>query len=131
MTTLIRYLAMAAFALALPVFATTASAAEMRLATPEFAPVTGGTTMAHDGLLSAKAEPEKIQVAGRRGRRLGAAIVGGIVAGALIAGAARAHKHRYHYNHAPRYRPGRCERLYWRCEDGIRRACRRYYRHCY
>lgn len=132
MKTLTRFLAVAAVALAMPVFAGSASAADIKLGAERLAPVTGGIARSHDGMLAKTHEPAPIQVAGRRGRWIGPAIVGGIVAGALIAGSRRAHSRDYYYrDYRPVRRSNMCERLYWRCQDGIRRACHKYNHRCY
>ncbi len=132
MKTLTRFLAVVAVALALPVFAGSASAADIKLGAERMMPVTGGIARSHDGMLAKSFEPAPIQVAGRRGRWIGPAIVGGIVAGALIAGSRRAHSREYrHYDHRPVRRSSRCDRLYWRCQDGVRRACYKYNNRCY
>ncbi len=128
MKMLMKLIALTVFVAAMPFFGPTAWAAEARL--PKTASVTlnGPLARAPAGIVEATSvKPQSIVVAGRRGRYLGPAIVGGIVAGALIAGAARAHEREYYYSRRYRYR---CERWLWRCEDGSRRSCRKFYRYC-
>ncbi len=127
MNTLTKLAGIVLMALAVPMFATAASAAEARM--PDVgATALNGPAKPAPQMLAKRVEPKTIQVAGRRGARIGAAIVGGIVAGALISGAARAHRHeRHYYRHR---RVNRCERWLWRCDHGYRYACRNFYRYC-
>ncbi|MEQ8824790.1 MAG: hypothetical protein RIC14_10485 [Filomicrobium sp.] len=135
MKVMVKYFVMAFVALALPFAAQSASAAEPRMPDQATQSLNGETAQAPLGLLAqAKSQPEKIVVAGRRGRRLGAAIVGGVIAGALIAGAARAHRYDHYdydrrYYHRRRYR-NRCDRWLWKCDNGNRRACRKFDYNC-
>ncbi|MEL6227461.1 MAG: hypothetical protein AAFR60_03260 [Pseudomonadota bacterium] len=120
-------------------------AAEMPAPTSKTASLTGGATVALPGSGAGKKE-ELVQLAqrrrirrgralrgrgfrrrrSRRGRRVGRAITGlavlGIV-GAIAASEARASRRRSRYR-------GRCRRLLIDCEDGFRRACRRFDRSC-
>ena len=89
--------------------------------------------------------PVTVRVAGRKGRR----IIGGLLAlgaAAIIANEInRSNRHRYHnkYNHTPRNkfssssydhrrhnRFDRCDRWLRRCDRGVKRACRKFYRRC-
>lgn len=127
-----RFLGIAMLAIAVPLFATSASAAEVRHPGAAALTLNGQASPATGLFAQSLPEGEKIVVAGRRGR-VGAAIVGGIIAGALIAGAARAHNRRGghvdYYYHRDRY-DNRCERWLYKCDYGNRRACRKFYRHC-
>ena len=129
MMPLLKSVGLALVALAMPIFVMSASAAEPRL--PQSGgdlAINGAAAKLPSELFAKKAEPEPIKVAGRRGARIGAAIVGGIVAGALIAGAARAHRsERHYYKH--RY-VNRCDRWLYKCDYGNRQACRKFYRYC-
>lgn len=128
----IKLIALAALVAALPFFGNAAWAAEVRQ--PETAAVAlNGVVAPAPAAVAANwsVKPETIVVAGRRGRYLGPAIIGGVVAGALIAGAARAHEREYYYGRRSHYRyRNRCDRWLWRCEDGSRRSCRKFYRYC-
>lgn len=128
MKTLTKLAGIVMMALAIPLFATAASAAEVRMPDAGMTALNGAAKPA-PALLAKRVEPERIQVAGRRGARIGAAIVGGIVAGALIAGAARAHNRRKHRYYRHRH-VNRCDRWLWDCDHGYRRACRKFYRYC-
>lgn len=129
----------ALLALAVPFAATPAFAANADAATVEIASVADTVTAStghKTGLLAEKtSEPETIKVAGRRGAAIAAGILAGAAAAAIVSGAARAH-HRRHYDYYDEpvhYRSGysrRCDRWAYRCECGIRRACRKYYRYC-
>ena len=128
MKTLTKLLGFAALVVAMPIFATAASAAEARQPDTAAVSLNGAATAASIGILAkSTAKPQTIVVAGRRGRRVGAAIVGGVIAGALIAGAARAHDREYYYGRRYRHR---CERWLWKCDEGYRYACRKFYRYC-
>lgn len=128
MKMLIKLIALAAIVAVMPFVGQPVWAADAGL--PQTAKVTlnGPSAPAPAGVLAAaNVKPQSIVVAGRRGRYLGPAIVGGIVAGALIAGAARARERDYYYTRRYRYR---CDKWLWLCEDGSRRACRTFYRYC-
>lgn len=127
MKMLTRLLGLVSLMIAIPVFATSASAAEYRQPGQTIHPLNGAMSPAPTGLFARTSEPEKIVVAGRRGR-LGAAIVGGVIAGALIAGAARARDDRYYYSRR-RY-ANRCDRWLWKCDRGHDWSCRNFYRYC-
>lgn len=130
MTKLMKFLGAAILAIAVPLFAQSASAAEFR--SPDAGTsirINGQTTPAPKGLFAKAPEPQKIQVAGRRGRWIGPAIIGGVVAGALLSGAARAHEDRYYYYSRRRY-VNRCDRYLWRCDNGERWACYKFDRYC-
>lgn len=128
MKMLIKLIALAALVAAMPFFDTAAWAAEARLPQATSVTLNGMSAPAPADLVAdSNVKRQSIVVAGRRGRYLGPAIVGGVVAGALIAGAARAHEREYYYGRRYRYR---CDRWLWRCEDGYRRACRKFYRYC-
>lgn len=130
MKTMIKYFALAVVALALPLSAQSATAAEMRQPGQAIQSLNGSAAKAPFGVLAqTKTEPQKIVVAGRGGR-IGAAIVGGIVAGALISGAVRAHEYdRRRYYYRDRY-SNRCDRWLWKCENGHRWACHKYDDYC-
>lgn len=130
MKILMKYLALAVIALALPFAAQSASAAEARMPGQAVQSLNGKATVAPLGVLAqTKTEPQKIVVAGHRGR-IGAVIVGSVIAGALIAGAARAHDHEYRrYYYRDRY-ANRCDRWLWKCENGHRWACHKFDDYC-
>ncbi len=76
-------------------------------------------------------KPVGVKVA-RRGRRVVGAIIA-LGAAAIIANEVRRSERRrryrrHHYRRPSRFR--RCDRLLRRCDNGYRRACRRFYRHC-
>ncbi|MEO1282411.1 MAG: hypothetical protein AAFR75_02700 [Pseudomonadota bacterium] len=132
-----KYLAIACgLAMTVGLSAQTASAAEVRHAATPSTSLTGGTVIADTGLAAARedAKANVIKTAGRRGRGLAAGLIIGAAAAAIIAGSSRAHARRkHHYNdhyYRGRRRGNRCERWYYRCEDGVRRACRKFYRYC-
>jgi hypothetical protein len=130
MTKRLKFLGLAVLALVLPLFASSAMAAEARHPGEAMKSLSGGTAMPTMLLGKANLQPEKIVVARRwrRGRGVGAAIVGGVIAGALIAGAARAHdEERYYYR---RRHANRCDRWLWQCDHGNGRSCRKFYRYC-
>lgn len=96
--------------------------------------LTGGTVIADTGLAAARAaEKANTIVEARRFRRgrairgLAAGIIAGAAAAAILSGAARAHDRSYRYRDS---HYDRCEAWYYRCQDGIRRACGKYYRYC-
>lgn len=131
MKTIAKYLGLAMIAVAMPLFAQSATAAEFRQ--PDVGKtqaLNGQATPIPKGLFAKAPEPKTIQVAGRRGRWVGPAIVGGIVAGALLSGAARAHEHRHYYYSRRRY-VNRCDRYLWHCDNGERWACYKFDRYCY
>ena len=129
MKMLMKLVAFAALVAVMPFVGQTAWAAEAGSPQTPSVTLNGPSAPAPAGVLAAASvKPQSIVVAGRRGRYLGPAIVGGIVAGALIAGAARARDRDYYYSRR-RYRH-RCDKWYWGCEDGYRRACRKFYRYC-
>ncbi|MBU2583412.1 MAG: hypothetical protein KJ622_17015 [Alphaproteobacteria bacterium] len=132
MKTLMKFLGVALLALAMPLFAQSATAAEFRSHEAGAAQALNGhATPAPKGLFAKAPEQKPIQVAGRRGRWLGPAIIGGVVAGALIAGAGRAHSYERHYHYSrPRYE-SRCDRYLRHCDYGERWACHKYDRYCY
>lgn len=131
-----RLLIVSGLALLLPFTALQASAAEVPLAAapslPGTASIMGGTVVADTGLaadrIAQEAKLVKTARRWRRGRRLGGLAAGLIIGGAaaaILSHSARARDRRYY-----RRRRGRCERWYYRCEDGSRRACRKFYRYC-
>ena len=128
MKSLIKFLGLATLIAALPLLVQSASAAEFRQPGDNVSALNGHTSPAPKGLFAKAPEAEKIVVAGRRGRWLGPAIIGGVVAGALLSGAARAHEDRYYYSRR-RYE-NRCERYLWHCDNGERWACYKYDRYC-
>ncbi|KUO57549.1 MAG: hypothetical protein APF80_09815 [Alphaproteobacteria bacterium BRH_c36] len=128
MKTLMRFLGLASLVAALPLLVQSASAAEFRQPGEQVSALNGHMSPAPKGLFAKAPEPEKIVVAGRRGRWIGPAIIGGVVAGALLSGAARAHEDRYYYS---RRRYGsRCDRYLWHCDNGERWACYKFDRYC-
>ena len=121
-----------AVALMIPLSAGTASAAAVATPGLDKPALTGSTVIADTGLAKQRlAVKENTIVEARRRRRgrafrgLAAGIIAGAAAAAIISGASRAHGRPYR---SRRY--DRCERWYYRCEDGVRRACRKYYRYC-
>lgn len=129
-------LAAGVLALALPLAAGQASAAEAKLDTPVQSTLTGGTVLAQTGLVGKRATEKSgyiVEARRRRGRAirgLAAGIIAGAAAAAIISGSSRANAgHRPYRSHRNNHYD-RCERWYYRCEDGIRRACRKYYRYC-
>lgn len=90
--------------------------------------------VADTGLAAAHADAKSqvIKTAGRRGRGLAAGLIIGAAAAALIAGSAKARGHHHYSGHSYKRRRhyNRCERWYYRCEDGVRRACKKFYRYC-
>ena len=128
MKTVIKFFGLAVMAIAMPLFAQSATAAEFRQLDAKLSGLTGHMTPAPMGVLAKAPEAKKIVVAGRRGRWIGPAIVGGVIAGALLSGAARAH-HERHYYTRDRY-SNRCDRWLWKCEHGERWACRKFDYNC-
>ncbi|MEO1206944.1 MAG: hypothetical protein AAFV45_11485 [Pseudomonadota bacterium] len=136
-TSTLKHVAIACgLALSMGFAAQSASAAEVRHLTAPSTSLTGGTVIADTGLAAARkaSEGEVIKTAGRRGRGLAAGLIIGAAAAAIIAGSSRAHARRGHHYQERHYRGrghgNRCERWYFRCEDGVRRACRKFYRYC-
>ncbi|MEO0729954.1 MAG: hypothetical protein AAFR23_02950 [Pseudomonadota bacterium] len=133
MSNLMKFFAAAACALGLAT--TGASAAQMPEAPSPMASgaVAGGASLAALPQMSKPAALKEIKVAGRRGRRVGAAIALGILGvGAAIALSDRARAHRrYHRPRRYHRRVNRCDRWLRRCDRGNYRACRRYENRCY
>ncbi len=128
MKSIAKFLGLAMVAIAMPVFVQSATAAEFRQPDATLSGLTGHMTPAPKGVLAKAPSAEKIVVAGRRGRWVGPAIVGGIVAGALLSGAARSHHDRHYYTR-DRY-SNRCDRWLYKCERGYRWACRKFDYNC-
>ncbi len=127
MKTMMKFFGIVALALAMPLFAGTASAAEAVLETPAQQSLTGA--IARDSGLIAKADTgEKIVVAHRRGRWVGPAIVGGVALGLALGAASRANA-RDHYD--ARYgRYEQCRNWDRRCRHGNDGACYKFDRYC-
>lgn len=128
MKTIMKFFGVAALALSMPLFAGQASAAEARIDAPAQQSLTGNDTLNKGIVAKADTGAEKIVVAGRRGRWVGPAIVGGVALGLALGAAnrARADDRRYH-----RGRYDRCDRWAHRCRRGNDRACYKLDRYCY
>ncbi|CFX61051.1 exported protein of unknown function [Candidatus Filomicrobium marinum] len=129
MKTIMKFFGVAALALSMPFMAGQASAAEARIDAPVQQSLTGNATH-NKGMIVAKSDAsgEKIVVAGRRGRWVGPAIVGGVALGLALGAANRAHAHDHrHY----RGRYDRCDRWAHRCRRGNDNACYKLDRYCY
>lgn len=127
MKTMMKFLGVVALALAMPLFAGAASAAEAVLEAPGNQSLTGA--IARDNGLIAKADTgEKIVVAHGRGRWVGPAIVGGVALG-LALGAANRAEARDRYD-ARQGRYEQCREWNYRCRRGGDGACYKFDRYC-
>lgn len=134
MKSLMKFFGIAALALTMPMFAGQASAAEAVLKAPATQSLTGTVArdsgiLAGSGMLAKADTGEKIVVAGRRGRWVGPAIVGGVALGLALGAANRAHAHDHHHDYRGRY--DRCDTWLHRCRRrGNDNACYKFDRYC-
>lgn len=131
---IMKFFGLAALALTMPLFAGQASAAEARVPQSATQSLTGTVArdsgiLAGSGMVAKADSAEKIVVAGRRGRWVGPAVVGGVALGLALGAASRAHAHDDHHHYRGRY--DRCDTWLHRCRrHGNDNACYKFDRYC-